>query len=134
MTKAMRSAVVFFLVLLSVLSFVAAGISFAQETTAPDVSSAPVVAPLFPASDWIRETTYTDKISHKLGFGFLNLTAGWTAFFYEPAKDKNFFSGLGKGVLYFATNTVGGVLHAATFPVPVDIPLPHGGIAYEYSR
>lgn len=88
----------------------------------------------FPASDWTLEKTYTDKISHKLGFGFLNITAGWTAFFYEPALAKNFFAGLATGTLYTFTNTVGGVLHAATFPIPLDIPLPHGGISYEYNR
>lgn len=89
---------------------------------------------LFPASSWTQEKTYADKISHKLGFGFLNITAGWTAFFYEPSRDKNFFAGVGLGTLYLFTNTLGGVLHAATFPVPVDIPLPHGGISYEYNR
>jgi len=86
----------------------------------------------FEPSDWTQEPTYLGKTSQKLGFGFLNLTAGWTAFFYEPFKDQNFFLGLAKGLGYTFTNTVGGVLHAATFPIPVDIPLPQGGIAYEY--
>lgn len=86
----------------------------------------------FEASPWTQEPTYLGKISQKLGFGFLNITAGWTALFFEPCKDQNFFVGVGKGVGYFVTNTLGGVLHAATFPVPVDIPLPQGGIAYEY--
>jgi hypothetical protein len=88
----------------------------------------------FESSDWTQEPTYLGKTSQKLGFGFLNLTAGWTAFFYEPFKDQNFFVGLAKGVGYTFTNTVGGVLHAATFPIPVDIPLPNGGIAYEYKK
>lgn len=88
----------------------------------------------FEPSDWVQESTYLEKISHKLGFGFLNMTAGWTAFFFEPAKDQNFFVGVGKGTVYSFTNTVGGVLHAATFPLPLDIPLPHGGIAYEYKK
>lgn len=88
----------------------------------------------FESSDWVREPTYIGKISQKLGFGFLNMTAGWTALFFEPTKKQNFFMGVGKGVVYFATNTVGGVLHAATFPLPLDIPLPHGGIAYEYKK
>lgn len=83
-------------------------------------------------SPWTQEPTYLGKISQKLGFGFLNITAGWTALFFEPCKDQNFFVGVGKGIGYMATNTVGGILHAATFPIPVDIPLPQGGIAYEY--
>jgi hypothetical protein len=86
------------------------------------------------SSDWTHETTYLGKISQKLGFGFLNITAGWTAFFFEPVKDKNFFIGMAKGIGYTFTNTAGGILHAATFPIPLDIPLPHGGIAYEYKR
>lgn len=85
-------------------------------------------------SDWTKEPTYLGKISQKLGYGFLNITSGWTAFFYEPCKDQNFFVGIGKGVGYMVTNTLGGVLHAATFPIPVDIPLPQGGIAYEYKK
>ena len=85
-------------------------------------------------SDWTHETTYLGKISQKLGFGFLNITAGWTALFYEPVKDKSFFAGVAKGIGYTFTNTAGGILHAATFPIPLDIPLPHGGIVYEYKR
>ena len=88
----------------------------------------------FEPSDWTKEPTYLGKISQKLGFGFLNITVGWTALFYEPAKDPNFFAGVGKGIGYMVTNTVGGVLHAATFPIPLDIPLPQGGIAYEYKK
>ncbi len=88
----------------------------------------------FEPSDWTREPTYLGKISQKLGFGFLNITAGWTALFFEPCKDQNFFVGVGKGMGFMVTNTVGGVLHAATFPIPLDIPLPNGGIAYEYKK
>jgi hypothetical protein len=92
----------------------------------------PVYAGTFESSDWTKEPAYLGKVSQKLGFGFLNMTAGWAAFFYEPCKNQNFFVGLGKGVVYTFTNTIGGVLHAATFPIPLDIPLPHGGIVYEY--
>jgi len=88
----------------------------------------------FKSSDWTQEPTYLGKISQKLGFGFLNITAGWTALFFEPARDQNFFVGVGKGIGYAFTNTAGGVLHAATFPLPLDIPLPQGGIAYEYKK
>lgn len=91
-------------------------------------------AGLFESSDWTKEPTYLGKTAQKLGFGFLNITAGWTALFFEPCKDQNFFVGVGKGIGYTVTNSVGGVLHAATFPAPFDIPLPHGGIAYEYKK
>lgn len=96
---------------------------------------APVYAGSFEPSDWTREPTYVGKISQKLGFGFLNITAGWMAILFEPCKDgQNFFVGVGKGVGYAVTNTAGGILHAATFPIPVDVPLPHGGIGYEYKK
>ena len=88
----------------------------------------------FEPSDWTREPTYLGKISQKLGFGFLNISAGWTALFFEPTKDQNFFVGVAKGIGYTFTNTAGGILHAATFPLPFDIPLLDGGIAYEYKK
>jgi len=94
----------------------------------------PVHAASFEPSPWAEEPTYLGKISQKLGFGFLNITAGWTELFFEPTRDKNFFVGVGKGIGLFVTDTLGGVLHAATFPIPVDIPLPQGGIAHEYKK
>ena len=94
----------------------------------------PAYAGSFEPSDWAREPTYVGKISQKLGFGFLNITAGWMAILFEPCKDQNFFVGVGKGIGYAVTNTAGGILHAVTFPVPIDIPLPQGGIAYEYKK
>ena len=94
----------------------------------------PVYAGSLEHSDWTQEPTYLGKISQKLGFGFLNMTAGWTALFFEPTRDQNFLVGVAKGIGYTVTNTVGGILHAATFPIPLDIPLPHGGVAYEYKR
>ncbi len=100
----------------------------------PESSEVPRDTRIFPPSSWTQEKTYADKISHKLGFGFLNITAGWLALFYEPAHAENFFQGCGEGILYAVTNTAGGLLHAATFPIPVDLPLPHGGISYEYDR
>ncbi len=122
------------IILAALLLAFACSVQAAEEMpTSADTPSAPAPS-AFPASDWTRETTYPAKVSQKLGFGFLNMTAGWTAFFYEPTKEGNFFKNLGKGVLYMTTNTVGGVLHAATFPIPIDIPLPHGGIVHEYSK
>lgn len=91
-------------------------------------------ADYFEASPWTQETTYTEKASHKLGFGFMNTFTGWTAFLYEPANDSNLITGLGKGIFYSISNTAGGMIHAVTFPIPLDVPLPHGGISYEYNR
>lgn len=98
------------------------------------VAAGSAYAGSFEPSDWTHEPTYLGKISQKLGFGFLNITAGWTALFFEPCKDQNFLVGVGKGIGYMVTNTAGGILHAATFPIPIDIPLPNGGIAYEYKK
>jgi hypothetical protein len=98
------------------------------------MTAVPAYAAFFEASDWTKESTYLGKTSQKLGFGFLNISAGWTAFFFEPANGQNFFTGLGKGIGYTVTNTVGGILHVVTFPVPLDIPLPHGGIVHEYQK
>lgn len=86
----------------------------------------------FPPSSWTRQTGYFDKISHKLGFGFLNTATGWTALFFEPARPGNKFAGLAKGIGYTVSNTAGGLIHAVTFPVPLDVPLPGGGISREY--
>lgn len=89
-------------------------------------------ADFFQKSPWTEQTSYTEKIAHKLGFGFMNTFTGWTSFLYEPANDSNIITGLGKGIFYSISNTAGGMIHAVTFPIPLDVPLPHGGVAYEY--
>ncbi|HOE68326.1 MAG TPA: hypothetical protein PK997_06795 [Candidatus Omnitrophota bacterium] len=96
-------------------------------------SATPVFANFdnFQKSPWTEEKTYVDKSVGKLAFGLTNITAGWTALFFETAKHGNIFAGIAKGVWRTGTNTVGGVLHAATFPVAVDIPLPDGGVKFE---
>ncbi|HCM41938.1 MAG TPA: hypothetical protein DIS66_01290 [Candidatus Omnitrophica bacterium] len=85
------------------------------------------------ASSWTKQESYGDKTVHKLGFGLLNITMGWTAipFQIDQHKGTNPYTGLFKGIWLTATNTVGGVLHAATFPIPLDIPLPDGGVRFE---
>lgn len=85
----------------------------------------------FKKSPWTEETTYVEKSIHKLGFGLTNLTMGWTALLFEPVREENKFSGLAKGLWRTVTNTVGGVIHTATFPMPVDVPLPDGGVNFE---
>ena len=85
----------------------------------------------FKPSPWTTQSPYAEKISHKLGFGFLNFATGWTALFWEPSQEGNKWVGIGRGILYTITNTAGGALHAITFPIPIDIPLPEGGVRYE---
>jgi hypothetical protein len=88
----------------------------------------------FAGSPWMTEGNYTDKAVHKLGFGAKNLLLGWTALFTEPSHaddGENFVEGLGRGILYSVTNTVGGALHVITFPfTEIDVPLPGGGVDF----
>ena len=72
-----------------------------------------------------------EKSINKLGFGLLNGLTGWTALFFEPMREENKFTGIVKGSWRTITNTVGGALHILTFPVPIDIPLPDGGVNFE---
>lgn len=87
----------------------------------------------YQASSWTNKETAADQIVGKLGFGLLNLTAGWTAIPYEmdQYKSTNIYTGLVKGVYRTFVYTIGGVLHTATFPAPFDIPLPDGGVHFE---
>ena len=84
----------------------------------------------FEKSPWTDEPTYVEKSIHKLGFGLLNLSTGWDALFFEPTRNSNILKGMAKGIGLTITNTAGGALHAVTFPIPVDIPLPAGGIHF----
>ncbi len=84
-------------------------------------------------SPWTQETTYGNKILQKFYFGAKNILAGWTEIISKPEKalknDTCVFRGLGKGIVFAAADTVGGVLHLATFPIPqIDVPLPDGGV------
>ena len=84
------------------------------------------------ASPWTTETTYMAKTGNKLSFGLKNALLGWTELFTVPAKShedgKNLIEGFGTGILNTVIYTVGGVLHAGTFFIPVDVPLPNGGV------
>lgn len=83
------------------------------------------------SSDWTRTHPYFNQIGHKLGFGILNLGTGWMALFQEPFRTGGFFKGFARGVAYTVLYEGGGALHAVTFPIPVDIPLPRGGLSFE---
>ena len=75
---------------------------------------------------WTKKPSWTSRSASRSAY-----LAGWTAFPFEIAKHGNIFEGIGMGLWRTATNTVGGILHTATFPIPVDIPLPDGGVKFE---
>jgi len=81
-------------------------------------------------SPWTQEKTYVEKSVGKLGFGILNFITGWSALLFEPTRYSNPFTGLAKGIWRTVTNTAGGALHIVTFPIPIDIPLPDGGVHF----
>ena len=83
----------------------------------------------FKPSPWTRTHPYFQQASHKLGFGLLNLGSSPLALFYEPTRG-NFFTGCGRGLWYAVAYCAGGAIHAVTFPIPVDLPLPEGGIHF----
>jgi hypothetical protein len=87
----------------------------------------------FSASPWTEATTYGDKVTGKLDFGIKNLIGGWTELFTEPwdyhKEGKNVLWGVKRGLCHSIVFTAGGVLHTATFPVPVDVPLPDNGVS-----
>ena len=90
----------------------------------------PAHAAIFEPSPWTQKEPYAEKIGNKLGFGILNVATGWTALFFEPTLAGGFWKGLGRGILYTITDTAGGAIHAVTFPIPLDIPLPNGGVQF----
>ncbi len=84
------------------------------------------------ASPWAGGATYSEKATGKLTYGLKNTLLGWTSLFRTPMKasqsGENVFVGIGKGVWDAVGQTVGGALHAVTFPIPqIDVPLPEGG-------
>ena len=82
---------------------------------------------------------YGEQCIEKLDFGMPNLLMGWTVIISEPVTHYRktespwkatlrVFSSLGKGLLLFPVDTVGGALNVATFLVPGKIPLPKNGV------
>jgi len=98
------------------------------------VGIALLAAPITAAaqSPWANEVSYADQACGKLKYGLKNALLGWTSIIRDPIKanenGENFFVGLGRGVINGVGQTVGGVLHAVTFPITqIDVPLPAGG-------
>jgi hypothetical protein len=90
----------------------------------------------FAASPWTEQTTYKDKVLHKLDFAVKNVLGGWTDIIRQPIKynkdGKSAAEGALVGVYYAITNTLGGALHLVTFPIPqIDVPLPNNGVQFE---
>ena len=84
------------------------------------------------ASPWTTKTTYKDKSVGKLEFGIKNFFGGWTEIFTEPKEahdaKTNVWRGVGEGLWNAVADTIGGILHIATFPITgLDVPLPEGG-------
>ena len=84
------------------------------------------------ASSWAKGTTYGEKATGKLTYGLTNTLLGWTSLFRTPMQasraGENVFVGIGKGAWNAVGQTVGGIAHVVTFPIPqIDIPLPEGG-------
>lgn len=79
------------------------------------------------ASPWAEKESYGGKVLGKFLFGLKNATLGWTEIFTEPQEYKfklqrseweGFCNGMAKAVFY----TANGLIHLATFPIPVDFP------------
>ena len=89
----------------------------------------------FAASPWTEKTTCWDKAVGKLDFGLKNLLGGWTALFTEPyhhhANVGDVFTGIGSGLYRSLSYTLGGAIHAVTFPIPLDIPIQDNGVNLE---
>lgn len=82
------------------------------------------VVPAYAASPWMEKPGYGAKIWGKFCFGIKNSLLGWMTPWAEaknpkyPAQWAGYSAGIGEGVIY----TVGGVIHLATFFIPVDFP------------
>ena len=106
-----------------------------KSTTALFLIAVLVLAPAagFAASPWTTAPTTAEKVTEKFKFGFRNLFLGWTELFTEPqsscAEKTCALSGIGRGIVNFALDTIGGAAHLGTFFIPqIDIPLPGNGV------
>ncbi|MEI7750731.1 MAG: hypothetical protein WCJ71_01455 [Candidatus Omnitrophota bacterium] len=86
----------------------------------------------FSASPWTEQKSYPSQIWGKLQFGLTNTLLGWVELFATPnryaGEGKNIWKGAGQGVVDAASNTFGGLFQLVTFPIPVDLVLPHNGV------
>ena len=86
----------------------------------------------FSASPWTEEKSYGRQIWGKFQFGLTNTLLGWVELFSTPnryaGEGKNVWEGVGQGIVDAVSNTAGGVFQLVTFPIPVDLVLPHNGV------
>lgn len=75
-------------------------------------------------------TDYGYKIQDKMDYGMVNFFTGWTKIVTESAgkTKKAFWKGLGRGLILFPIDTLGGALNLASSPVPGIIRLPEDGV------
>jgi len=76
------------------------------------------------------EAEYHKTVSNNLNSGLQNLLLGWTEIIMQPINDPAVLPGFLKGPLYAVIVTIGGALKIATFAIPIDIPLPDGGVNF----
>ncbi len=84
-------------------------------------------------SPWVNEQGWGSQAMGKLAYGAKNTLLGWTKLFSEPyaasQAGRSVVTGIGRGVLDAAGDTVGGAANVVTFPLTnVDVRLPDGGI------
>ena len=82
------------------------------------------VMPAYAASPWMAKQDYKGKTWGKFCFGIKNSLLGWMTPWAEAKNPKyqtqwiGYSAGFGEGVIY----TAGGLIHLATFFIPVDFP------------
>ena len=83
-------------------------------------------------SEWTEQTSYSERALHKLGFGLNNFEKGWSEIYIHMMNAKqsgeNTFTEVMRGTCYAIADTLGGAFHAFTFFLPIDLPLPEGGV------
>ncbi len=83
-----------------------------------------VTTPAHAASPWVSKQSYGEKTWGKFCFGIKNSLLGWMTPWAEAKNPKyqaqwiGYSAGIGEGVIYMA----GGLIHLATFFIPVDFP------------
>jgi hypothetical protein len=86
----------------------------------------------FAGSPWTKSEGYLPQVGGKLVFGLANSLLGWTDVVATPVRyagdGKNIWAGVGQGLVDGVTNTAGGLFHLVTFPIPIEIVLPHDGV------
>jgi hypothetical protein len=76
------------------------------------------------ASPWAQNQGYFSKTGGKLAYGLKNVAFGWMMMFAESKMPQyhreweGFCVGISRSVIY----TANGLIHIATFPIPVDFP------------